>query len=76
MKLTYLFKSLALSAYIRDSDVNRLDISLTSAKLKFERDYMTCNMHDTYFMKEKVNASISHTEREREEHCKVIVLIF
>jgi hypothetical protein len=23
-------------------------------------------MHDTYFMKEKVNASISHRERERE----------
>lgn len=34
MKLTCRFKSLALSAYMRDSDVNRLDISLTSAKLQ------------------------------------------
>ena len=44
--------SLALSAYI-GSDVNGLDISLTSAKLKYERDYITCNIQDKYFNKEK-----------------------
>jgi hypothetical protein len=65
MKLTCRFKSLALSAYIRDSDVNRLDISLTSAKWKFKRDYMTFNMDGIYFTKEKVKASIS-PKRERE----------
>ena len=53
IKLTCRFKSRALSAYIRDSDVNRLDVSLTSAKLKYERDCITCNIQDKYFKKEK-----------------------
>ena len=41
IKLTWRFKSLALSAYTRDSEVSRLDISLTSALKKQEEDEHT-----------------------------------
>lgn len=66
IKLTCRFKSLALSAYIRDSDVNRLDISLTSAKLKYERDYITCDIQDKNFKKKK-NKGAHQRDRQREK---------